>query len=304
MLSINHFVAQQLDKFVLYTMNLRMPDTFELSYKDVPALETILAQTQIDTQKTAVYMLSAPGTHPIWLKTIAGELQCHIRVRPAVNPEAPLVIYHHGFSEIPYDHSWRRIFCQAKPFPAHAVCIQAPFHQHWTEPFAKGMASLRSLYQVLAGSLRMMELVQAHFATHGAPYTILSGVSWGGVTSLMYEALFGQTRAVTPMLSSPNFAQVLIDAAQFFNRPLSVPHRRIHQLLDFTPYYEQCDPNRIFPLLGEKDLFFRFDHHINAFGKRPLTIVPSGHISGMWQAGPLRQHILEVLHWADNHPLS
>lgn len=300
--TITKSVAQQLDKWVLYTMNYRLPDTFEGSYRQTPAFEKVVEHTKVDLQKTAVYALSAPGEHPIWLQTMGGPLRCQVKVQPAVDPYAPLLLYHHGFSEFPYYGSWRRIFSQLTPFPAHTVCIQAPFHDNWLDPFNKGLASLQNMYQIFAGSLRMMQLVHSHFQARGTPFTVLAGVSWGGITSLLYQGLFRQARAVIPMLSSPNLAQVMWDAANLFDRQISVPPEAVRDLLDFTPYYRRCQPQRIFPLLGEHDLFFRIDKHATLFQDGDVVTTPEGHITGLWRVEPLRQHILEVLAWAKNNP--
>lgn len=287
-------LARQLDHCILYTMNRRLPDTFEASYRQSPSFATVLAQTSVNG-KTAEYALSAPGEHPVWLDTAVGEIKCHIRVKPALDPQAPLILYHHGFNETPYYHSWQRIFRQPTPFPAHLVCVQAPFHDHWAHPFTKGMASLHNLYQIFAGSLRLMELVQTHFKSQGSPYTILAGISWGGITSLLYQGVFQTGRAVIPMFSSPNLAQVMWDIAGLFNRELTVTENTLREMLDFTPYYERCDADNIFPLLGERDLFFRLENHAAVFDDCAIVTIPEGHITGIRQGETLRQHVLNVL---------
>ncbi|MFQ5398143.1 MAG: hypothetical protein ACE5E7_00940 [Anaerolineae bacterium] len=293
--TISKTVAHQLDRLVLFTMNQRLPASFERNYRQEPGLESVLAHTTVNREKTVEYALSAPGEHTVWLDTADGELQCRIRVQPAVRPQAPLLLYHHGFNEWPYDNSWRRIFRQPSPFPAHAVCIQAPYHYNWIDPLARGFASLQNIFQIFAGSLRIMELVQSHFEAQGAAFTLLCGVSWGGITSLLYESLFQQTRAVIPMLSSPDLAQVLQDIAALFRRPIAVPVDTLRASLDFTRYYRRVDADKVFPLMGEYDLFFRLEHHSAIFAERPLVTVPGGHITGFWQVAPLRHHILHVL---------
>lgn len=95
-------VAYQIDKMVLYSMNRRVPDSLEESYEDALSFEAVLDQTRVNKQKTAVYQLLAPGEHPVWLDTPDGQLQCHVRVRLAIDPTAPLLLYHHGFNELPY----------------------------------------------------------------------------------------------------------------------------------------------------------------------------------------------------------
>jgi hypothetical protein len=294
-MNLRDTMVQQIDKAVLYSLNRRVPESLETSVANAPTFEEVLAQTQVDIQKTAVYALTAPGEHLITLQTPMGELACRISVRPTVNPQAPLLLFHHGFNEYPYTNSWRRLLPPAVPLPVHTVCIQAPFHDNWQDPTQKGFASVQSVYQIFAGSLRLMALVQAQFEREGAAYTAAAGVSWGGITSLLYEGLMQQTRAVIPMLASPNLAQVIWDISDMFNRPMSLTQEALRQYLDFTPFYERCAPDRIFPLLGKNDLFFRMDSHAELFAEQPLVTIPAGHISAMWHSAPMRDHILNVL---------
>ncbi|MBK7893808.1 MAG: hypothetical protein WAS33_00555 [Candidatus Promineifilaceae bacterium] len=288
-------MLQQIDKAVLYSLNRRVPDSLEASAAEAPTFEAVLAQTLVDRRQTAVYQLTAPGEHPITLQTLLGEITCRVRVRPALAPNAPLLLFHHGFNEYPYTNTWRRLFPQAVPLPFHTVCIQAPFHDNWQDPVQKGFNSVQSVYQIFAGSLRLMELVQQQFVAEGATYAAASGVSWGGITSLLYEGVMQQTQAVIPMLASPNLAQVIWDISDLFNRPMQLSKEELRHYLDFTTFYEQCAPNRVFPLLGENDMFFRMENHAELFAERPLVTIPAGHISAMWQSAPMRDHILNVL---------
>ena len=62
------------------------------------------------------------------------------------------------------------------------------------------------------------------------------------------------------MLSSPNLAQVLWDGAELVGQAMPVSKAELDDLLDFTP---RCayDPTRVFPLLGETDVFFKLEKH-------------------------------------------
>lgn len=288
-------LARQIDRVVLYSMNRRIPDSLQTSYREASSLEAVLTATQVDRRRTAVYNLTAPGEHPIWLNTPHGSVRCHVRVRPAVDPQAPLCIYHHGLNEYPYTNSFNRIFPAGAPRPTHAVCIQALYHDNMTDPLLKGFATVQGIYLLFATSLRMIALMQEAFTRQGAPYTVMAGVSWGGITSMLYEAFFQNTRAVIPMLASPNLAQAMMDAAALFNRPITVPQHAIMNSLDFTPHFANCRASKIYPLLGENDLFFRFDHHAPLFGQQTLSTTPDGHISAMWRTNILRQHVVNVL---------
>jgi hypothetical protein len=287
-------VAQQIDKLVLFGMNMMVSDSLAKSCDDSPSLEEVLTETTVDTCRTAVYALTAPGEHIIYLQTRNGPMSCRVRVRPTVDPQAPLILYHHGLNEVPYTGSWSRIFRQPTPFPAHTVCIQAPHHDRWRDPFSKGFVHLTNVYQMFAASLRLMEVVQSQFEQEGAAFTIAAGVSWGGITSLLYEAFFQRTRAVVPMVCSPDLAQVMWDTADLFARDIPISYERLKEMLDFTHYYDSCQEDRVFPLMGAHDLFFQYEHH----WQRPSVTIPEGHITALWRVGPLREHILEVLQWA------
>lgn len=293
--TISRSIDKLLDKSVLYTLNRRVADSLEQTYRESLSFEEVVAQTRVNRQKTAVYHLTAPGEHRVHLDTPAGDICCHVRVRLAANPHAPLLLYHHGINELPYTASWWRIFRGRAQFPVHNVCVQAPYHDSWIAPFSEGFASLQNIYQMFAGSLRLMELMQSQFEAQGAAYTVLAGVSWGGMTSMLYEGLFQNTRAVIPMLSSPDLAQVIWDIAQMFHRPIPLPLTLMKQYLDFTPYYQRCDPQKVFPVMGKNDLFFRIDNHARIFDDDRLLTIAAGHITGLWQPQPLRQHIARVL---------
>lgn len=295
-------LATTLDRLVIYSMYRRLPLSFRTSVADAPAWPAVLTQTTVDQQRTPAYSVLAPGKRPIWLNSLDESLSGHVHVRLHPDPAAPLLIYHHGLSEWPYDRSWRALIDDSLPFAAHHVLIQAPFHSHWREPFNEGFASLQRVYQTLAGSLRMMALVRQQFQNAGAAYTVLTGVSWGGVTSMLYAGEFGDVRAVAPLLASPDVAQVIWDGAKLCHTDPEVSRAELDAVLDFTPRAAAYDMNRVFPLLGESDLFFPPAKHAAAFEREPV-LLPRGHVLNPVGMQPLRRHVSEVMAWAADHPL-
>ena len=295
-------VAGNIDKWVLRSMHYRLPASFRAIAGDHPPFDDVLAATTIDEQRTPPDSVYAPGTRTVWLRSAGEAIQSHVRVRLSPDPAAPLLIFHHGFSEVPYYNSWQRIFRRPPAFPLSTVCIQAPFHNQFREPFREAFRSVTRVYQTFAGSLRLMELVQRQFQANGAVYTVLAGVSWGGVTSMLYAGQFGGVRAVAPMLSSPNLAQVLWDGAELVGTELPISRAELDDLFDFTP---RCayDPARVFPLLGQGDVFFAPDRHAAAYAVAPV-VIPRAHVFSLYGVLPLRRHVYGVLEWAEMHPLS
>lgn len=300
--TILNALATQIDRFAIYSMYLRIPASFRQVPADTPTLAEVLAGTAVDAQRTPAYAVTAPGVRTVWLQSLDESLRCHVHVNLSAGPTAPLVIFHHGFSEMPYYSSWQRIFRQALPVPANTVLVQAPFHNHWRQPFAEAFASVTRVYQTFAGSLRLIDLVRREFEALGARYTVLAGTSWGGVTSMLYAAHFPGIRAVAPMLSSPNLAQVIWDAAEACNVSLSVSRADLDGWLDFTERCNCYDPARVFPLMGVHDEFFRPRNHWQGTPASPVY-VPRAHVLSMNGDRHLREHIINVLDWAENHPL-
>jgi hypothetical protein len=294
-------LAIRIDRLVLHSMHRRLPASFRQIGGEEATFDDVLAATAIDERRTPADSVYAPGTREVWLRSGDEALLAHVRVRLSPDPAAPLLIFHHGFSEYPYYNSWRRIFRRPPAFPLSTVCIQAPFHNHWREPFHEAFRSAGRIYQTFAGSLRLIELVQRRFEAEGAAYTVLAGVSWGGVTSLLYAGHFGGVRAVAPMLSSPNLAQVLRDGAALVGEELSVAPEHLDELFDFTPRCKY-DPARVFPLLGESDVFFAPERHAEHYASAP-TIIPRAHVFGLYGVRPLREHVYGVLEWAEMNPL-
>jgi hypothetical protein len=293
-------VATRIDQLVLYSMHRRMPESFSQINQDEPSFEEVLAGTHVDHRLTPAYNVYAPGERPVVLRSMGEQIECVVNVKLHPDPAAPLLIYHHGFSETPYDSSWRRIFRGRSPIPLSTVCIRAPFHSHWREPFREAFSSIGRVYQTFAGSLRVIELVQRQFESEGAAFTTLAGVSWGGITSMLYGGQFGGVRALAPMLSSPNLAQVVWDAAEMVGTEIPISRGELDELLDFTPRCE-FDPGRVFPLMGDTDAFFRLDKHASIYSSKPV-IVHRAHVFSLYGVRPLRNHLFQVMEWAGAHP--
>lgn len=296
-------LSRQIDRIVLAMLSHGMPDSLDQEQIDSPPLVEMVEQTTVKRQKTNLYNLVAPGEHGIWLDTPLGEIRCSVKVRLAILPSAPLLLYHHGFAEIPYTATWSRIMPSSQPFPAHAVAVQAPFHDGISDPLNTGFSSVKHIYQMFAGSLRVYELMRERFEENGAAYTVTSGLSWGGITSLLYEAMFGQARATVPLFASPNLAQVMVDGSQLIGRPLPVEREVLDSYFDFTSIVNGNGEGRIFPVLGEDDLFFRFDEHAVLYAPENLRTVKGAHVGAAYYLRQqLRGHLLEVLEWAAEHP--
>ncbi len=283
----------------LYAINRQIPESGTTHFRTPVTLADVLAQTQVKVAAAPAHLITMPGEHDIHLATRLGDLTCRVTVRRTAESSAPLLLYHHGLAEHPYTSSWGRLLPKREFFPAHTVAIQAPYHSNMSDPLRIGFSSTEHLYQMFAGSLRIMAHVQEQFEGEGTPFTVAGGVSWGGITSLLYEGFFGSTRATIPFFASPKLSQAIWDIAELFGRELPVSRDDLDALFDFTPIYERIDQRQVFPVMGEHDLFFRLDNHKGVYEEGSLLTLPVAHVGAMWFSnGALREHLLKVLTWA------
>ncbi|MCO5184815.1 MAG: hypothetical protein M9928_09870 [Anaerolineae bacterium] len=293
--AVRSALSRRLDHLVQSGFSYRVPLTFEETYRQAPPFEQVL-----DTTRVALPLMPDMGflqerEYRFWLHTEIGRIHTRLRVLPAKRPDAPLLVYHHGFFEVPYHARAQAFFRPRDPFDAHIVLLQAPFHRRPLQPLDLGFQNLHHLYQMIAGSVRMMQMVVDHYLALGTPYAVAAGMSLGGIITLTYEGFFGRSRAVIPILSSPNFAQLLWDISRQTKRNVTIPLEEIEARLDFSRCYDHIDPTRIYPLMGINDRFFRHGSHAPIFNQCDVTTIRSSHVSGMWHRRETREHIIRVL---------
>ena len=80
-------------------------------------------------------------------------------VRLGARPELPVLVYHHGIAEMPYDRNFRSIFRGRQPIKAHLVAVRAPFHRSWLT-VSNGLATLSQYVAMCAVSVKLMEAVR------------------------------------------------------------------------------------------------------------------------------------------------
>jgi hypothetical protein len=209
----------------------------------------------------------------------------------------PLLIYHHGIAEMPYDKSFRGIFGW-RAIEAHLVALQAPFHHTWWT-VARGLSTVSHFMAMCAVSITMMEVVRRQFQDYGAPNSLISGLSLGGFLALMHHLHMGTANRYAPMLAGPDIAHTMLKTP--FGRLLTPAARaqieHIQSLLDFRQAFQASNTRRIFPLLARYDLDMPYHHLYPCYldNQIPTVILDRGHITGSVSFAALRNHLLSCL---------
>jgi hypothetical protein len=242
--------------------------------------------------------LTAARRYTITARTLVGDLEAGFQVRPGPRPDLPVLVYHHGLGEMPYDKCFRGIFRARPPVAAHLVAVRAPFHRSWFELFP-GLATLGNLLAMCAVAIKLIESVRLRLVEYGARGSLVTGISLGGFVTLMHHLTYGTADGYVPMLAGPDLAHIILCthyrhylAAQALENPAP-----IQALLDFRQVFQASDTHRVFPLLARYDLDMLYAHHHACYTASdvPTVTIERGHITGALAFTALRTHLLSCL---------
>ena len=247
--------------------------------------------------RLALPALTAARHYTVLARTLIGEVAAGFQVRWGPHPDLPVIVYHHGIAEMPYDKSFRGLFGW-RTIDAHLVALQAPFHHTWWT-VGKGLTTISRFMAMCAVSMTMMEAVRRQFHDYGAPHCLISGLSLGGFLALMHHVHMGTATRYAPLLAGPDVAHAMLATPLGY---LITPEARaqtehIQSLLDFRQAFQASDTHRIFPLLARYDLHMPYDHLYPCYLDRqvPTVILNRGHITGSVAFATLRNHLLSCL---------
>ncbi|ETX02793.1 MAG: hypothetical protein ETSY1_02275 [Candidatus Entotheonella factor] len=251
----------------------------------------------LDAVRLSIPPLTTCKRYRLTADTLVGPLACGYRVQLGSRPGLPVLIYHHGIAEMPYDKSFRGIFGW-RAIDAHLVVLQAPFHQTWWT-VSKGLTTMSRFMAMCAVSVTMMEALRRRFHDDGSPHCLIAGLSLGGFLSLMHHLHVGTANRYAPLLSGPDIAHTML--ATPFGRLLAPEAKaqaeHIQSLLDFRQAFQASDTRHIFPLLARYDLHMPYDHLYPCYldSQVPVTMLNRGHITGSLSFHALRNHLLSCL---------
>lgn len=230
--------------------------------------------------------------------TLVGEVGAGFQIRWGPRPDLPVIVYHHGIAEMPYDKSFRGIFRRALAQCAHLVAVRAPFHRHWFDLCA-GLRSVCHLLAMCAVAVQLGEAVRLALLARGAQGSLVAGTSLGGFIALLHHLLLGTADGYVPMLAGPDIAHVLLHSHfRRFLAPQALAHpEQVQALLDFRQRFAASPTRRVMPLLARYDLDMPYTHYAACYAASgvPVVTIERGHITGSLAFATLRAHVLRCL---------
>ncbi len=242
--------------------------------------------------------LTATRHYTVVARTLAGDIGAGFQVRWGAQPDLPVLVYHHGIAEMPYDKSFRGIFRGALTTSAHLVAVRAPFHRTWLD-LLPGLAHMRYFLAMCAVAVQLGEAVRLALLARGARGSLVLGTSLGGFLALLHHLMLGTADGYVPLLAGPDLAHVMLGTHyRHFLAPQALTQASALQaLLDLRQDFQASDTRRVLPLLARYDLDMLYAHHAACYAANsvPVMTIERGHITGSLAFATLRAHVLACL---------
>jgi hypothetical protein len=248
-------------------------------------------------------IIQGEGYYEITTKSLVGPLDPAFHIAQWRGSEFPILIFHHGNNERPFDYgatsknTFKNIFLVKKEeISANLIAIRAPYHRSLKD-YTREMTHLSNFLAMLAVSTTLVDsLVQLAHERLISPI-VVSGISLGGWVTNLHRAYFGSADAYVPMLAGAALEDVFLESAY---QSLSGENARqnpetVKQALNFELQFLQAPEANVFPLLARHDQIIRLERQRLSYAKHPLTIVNKGHVTAALASERLRGHVLKRL---------
>lgn len=265
------------------------------------SLESPDLTTAATDAHATVEELRTDGTAVVPVDTPAGTFEAAYRVWEWHGPDAPTLVYHHGSGEWPFDfrrYSWntfRRLFVGTSlDRPVNLVVLRAPFHDHSPVRYLRAMGDLANFVGTLAASTALADALVHRLRDRGVPGVVLSGISLGGLVTNLHRACFGSADRYVPLLAGANVSDIFVSSAHRRLTATDARQRADHlaDRLDFEGAFCAVDAPPCRPLLGRHDRVITLDDQHDCYRNLPLELIDAGHVSGVFAAEALREHVL------------
>lgn len=282
---------ESMDRLQAAALGLAMPQAFQHGTTS-PSL-----REHLEAVRLSIPPLTTQKRYRLTADTLAGPLACGYRVRLGSRSDLPVLIYHHGIAEMPYDKSFCGIFGW-RTIDAHLVALQAPFHRTWWS-VGKGLTTISRFMAMCAVSIALMEAIRRCFQDYGASQCLISGLSLGEFLSLMHHVYIGTANRCVPLLAGPDIAHTMLytPLGRLITSEARSQVEHVQSLLDQRQAFQASDTRHIFPLLARYDLHMPYHHLHPCYLDCQVSTVTfqRGHITGSLSYPALRHHLLSCL---------
>jgi len=261
-------------------------------------------QEHLDSINLDVSEVDTNGIYEVKSQTLVGELDPAFKIVQWKGEEYPLLIFHHGSNERPFQSgrfaksALNRIFMQSKhPIDLNLIALRAPFHNNSTRHYQRNVTKLSNFTAMLAVSVKLAEYVVNSYKESVRGAIVLSGISLGGWVTNIHRAFFNTADKYIPIMAGANVSAVFIDSVyrKLTGKNALKNTDSIDRVLNFVKEFENIQDNNVFPLLARYDQYIQYDIQKSCYGNRPIKTIENGHVTGALNSQALLNHILQVM---------
>jgi len=244
------------------------------------------------------------GTFELEAETPVGILDPAFNIVKWIGKDFPVIIYHHGNNERPFDfrksakNTFYQIFVNTKKeIQANLIVVRAPFHNSSLKDYQNKMTDLENFAAMISTSVKLNEALISALHRKGCDKILTSGISLGGWATNLHRSYFNTSTAYVPLMAGTFLGELFIRSKYkklTTENALKSPGA-LRKVLNFDDAFKKVTTPNVFPLLGRYDQFIEYDVQKESYTGYPVEVIEKGHVTAAISTNELRNHVMGVL---------
>ena len=214
------------------------------------------------------------------------------------DPKKTTIIFHHGAGMINYKPLMNFYFNHPEFKKFNLIAIKAPCHESKADYTNGAIDSLYHQQLTIAGSVLITEEIIQWLKKQNSK-SILIGFSMGGIVFTWHWLIFDSGDIYFPITAYPNISEIFLGDG--YKEVIDKRSERLKISSYFKAFSvsqtrRQIDQrDRIFPVLGEKDLIINYSKALNFWKGKEVLHFPYGHFVSIVKSKQIKKYIGEKL---------
>ncbi|MCI4643188.1 MAG: hypothetical protein MRY64_00215 [Hyphomonadaceae bacterium] len=227
------------------------------------------------------------------MEGLAGPMEAGLKVICRSAPDAPVVIYHQGGGEIPFDQTVRAAFPAGRDQGVTVIAVKTPF-QTTQQELRERFVDFNNYVAMIASVVRLTEALIQSPDLSGAACKIVAGYSLGGFVSGRHHIHYNSADAYVPFVSGTAHAEIFFTSV----KAAAIARKRpeiLRSRLNFTEDWARADNSNVFPVLGKYDQLNKLSVQGPSYGGLAYDLWEGGHLYGAKHPHLIREKIQSVI---------